>query len=260
MKVPDLYCGKRFFCGIGQPIALGLGPTEARGSAFIEGPLIFGNESVFPIVSATTMIGPNKNTESTTPIILGAICGFNHSPYSLNVVGDACVFDNLTVNRQIEAGTHVLAQGEVISRFGGAQHILSLKKNFDIKHPTKDGWRLRHTCPEGPSNDVFIRGRVKNQTEIELPKYWKGLVDEETITVNLTPIGKHQELIVEKWNDTKIYLQSKNEIPIDCFYQIFAERKDGEKLIPEYPGETPNDYPGNNDEYSVVGWDYDVRK
>ena len=41
---------------------------------------------------------------------------------------------------------------------------------------------------------------------------------------------------------------------------IFAERKDGEKLIPEYQGETPSDYPGNNKEYSVSGYHYDVKE
>jgi hypothetical protein len=67
-------------------------------------------------------------------------------------------------------------------------------------------------------------------------------------------------VIVKRIDDDKVYLQAKGGMPINCFYHIFGERKDGEKLIPEYKGETPADYPGNNDEYSVVGWNYDVRK
>jgi hypothetical protein len=257
MKVPDLFVGKRFFVGEGEPIALGLGPTEARGSAFIEGPTITGDEKQFPIVSATSMIGPSKNIEATTPIILGAICGFNHTPYSLSVVGDACVFDNLTVNKQIEVGSHLLAQGEVIARVAGGQHILSLKKNFDIPHPTKEGWRLRHTCPEGPSNDVYFRGKLNNENSIKLPEYWKDFVDLDTITVNITPIGTHQDIIVKEINELEIKLESKDGSLVNCFYHVYGERRDGEKLIPEYQGETPDDYPGNNDEYSVVGWNYD---
>jgi hypothetical protein len=35
---------------------------------------------------------------------------------------------------------------------------------------------------------------------------------------------------------------------------VFAERKDVEKLIPEYEGETPESYPGNNDVYDISGW------
>lgn len=257
MKVPDLYCGKRLFVGVGEPIALGLGPTEARGSAFIEGPTITGDEKQFPIVAATSMVGPNKNDEATTPVIYGAIAGFNHSPYSLSVVGDACVFDNLTVNKQIEVGSHLLAQGEVIARVAGGQHILSMKKNFDIPHPSKENWRLRHTCPEAPTNDVYFRGKLLDSNTIKLPEYWKDLVDIDTITVNITPIGTHQEIIVVDINEHEIKLESKEKKSIHCFYHVFGERKDGEKLIPEYEGQTPADYPGNNEEYSVVGWNYD---
>jgi hypothetical protein len=56
-------------------------------------------------------------------------------------------------------------------------YLVSAKKDFDIPHPTKEGWRLTHACVEGPEAAVYIRGRVTNRTEIELPLYWKGLVD-----------------------------------------------------------------------------------
>ena len=259
MKVPDLYVGKRLFVGEGEPIALGLGPAEARGSAYIEGPAIVGDPGQFPMVQATLMVGPSKNSEAAIPIVAGAHCiTGNSSPYSLCVRGDAAIFNNLDVDRNISAGANIVAQGEVMSRCGA--HILSAKKNFDIKHPTKDGWRLRHTCPEGPSNDVYVRGRITGKFEIELPSYWKGLVDERSLTITLTPIGAHQDVIVKRWDESKVYLQSKGNMPIDCFYHIFAERKDGEKLIPEYQGQTPADYPGNNSEYSISGYHYDIKE
>ncbi len=258
MKVPDLYVGKRLFVGEGNPIALGLGAAEARGSAYIEGPVIMGNPGSFPIVNATVMIGPNVNSESSVPVVLGGLCTPLHNPYSLCVTGDAAIFDNLDVQLNIAAGNNIIAQGEVMSRCGG--HILSAKKNFDIPHPTKEGWRLRHTCPEGPSNDVYVRGRITNKTEIQLPEYWKKLVDSTSITVSLTSIGAHQDVIVKRIGDNKVFLQSRGGMPIDCYYHIFAERNDGEKLIPEYEGQTPADYPGNNDEYSVSGYHYDVKE
>ena len=155
-------------------------------------------------------------------------------------------------------GGNVFAQGNVVSNCGG--HILAAKKNFDIPHPTKEGYRLRHTCPEGPSNDVYFRGRVTNKTEIILPNYWKKLVDFTTITVNLTPIGAHQNVIVKRIDEEKVYLQSKGGMPINCFFHIYGTRADGERLIPEYEGKTPADYPGNNDEYSVSGYHYDKRE
>lgn len=257
----DPVVGGQIKVGTGVFPALGEGNKKINGSMGVEGPVVLGSPLEFPTAYSTVMIAPLTNSDPDTvpPFILGSICGFNHSPYSLAVVGDACVFDNLTVNRQIEVGSHLLAQGEVVSRYNGGQHILSLKKNFDIPHPSKEGWRLRHTCPEGPSNDVYVRGKVLNRTEIELPKYWKNFVDFTTITVSLTPIGAHQDIIVKRIDEDKVYLQSKGGMPIHCFYQIFGTRSDGERLIPEYEGESPADYPGNNNEYSVVGWNYDTR-
>ncbi len=164
--------------------------------------------------------------------------------------------DDFKVNNDVTVTGDVVCAGEVSA--GGI--TLSSRKDFDIPHPTKDGWRLRHTCPEGPSNDVYFRGRVTNKTEIILPNYWKKLVDFTTITVNLTPIGAHQNVIVKRIDEEKVYLQSKGGMPINCFFHIYGTRADGERLIPEYEGKTPADYPGNNDEYSVSGYHYDKRE
>ena len=184
--------------------------------------------------------------------------GGNHSPYSLAVSGPSAFLGIVDTETDIFGGRHLITQGDVMSNNGG--HILAAKKNFDIPHPTKPGYRLRHTCPEGPSNDVYVRGKVRNTNEILLPTYWKGLVDWTTITVNLTPIGAHQNVIVKRVDEDKVYLQSNGGIPINCYYHIYGERSDGERLIPEYEGESPSDYPGNNDEYSVSGYHYDKRE
>lgn len=254
----DQAVGGQLVVGAGVPIALGVGPTKVNGSAYIEGPQIIGKATEFPAVIGTLMVGPLANNETNAVNIPGAQCGGNYSPYSLVVSGDAAIFDNLNVSQNIVAGNNLIAQGEVISRCGG--HILSAKKNFDIPHPSIEGWRLRHTCLEGPRNDVYVRGRVLNRTEIPLPIYWKNLVDFTTITVSLTPIGAHQDVIVKRIDEEKVYLQSKGGMPINCYYHIFGERKDGEKLIPEYKGNSPADYPGNNDEYSISGYHYDVKR
>ena len=171
---------------------------------------------------------------------------------------DVIVKQAIATGQNVMCGADVIANGDVLSQCGA--HILSAKKNFDIPHPSKDGWRLRHTCPEGPSNDVYHRGRVRNQNHIDLPEYWKDFVYKDSITVNLTPVGAHQDVIVKRIDESKIYLQSKGGMPIDCFFHIFGERTDGERLIPEYKGESPEDYPGNNDEYSVSGYHYDTKE
>jgi hypothetical protein len=266
MKVPDLEVGKRLFVGEGIPEILGRGPTEIRGSSYIESPTIIGNPNVFPNIWATCMIGPLTNPESPPPFVPGALaaCGIiNNSPYSLAVIGDAVVLDNLDVNLTINAGGIVRAgalvqsQGDVVAFCG--VHRLSAKKDFDIPHPTKEGWRLTHACMEGPEAAVYVRGRLTNSTEINLPSYWKKLVDIQSITVSLTPIGAHQDIIIKRWDDEKVYLQSKGGMPIDCFYHIYAERIDTEKLIPEYKGSI-EDYPGDNSQRSIVGYHYDVKE
>ena len=257
-KFDDIAVGKRVFIGDGEPICLGTGPTEIRGSAYVEAPMIIGDPGDYPMVYATLMVGQVTNSDSPPPVVPGTLVacgGFNHSPYSLCVSGDAVIFDNFDVNqnivagKNINAGGNIIAQGQVMSQCGG--HVLSAKKNFDIPHPTKEGWRLRHTCLEGPENAVYVRGRLKNKKEIELPGFWKKLVDPTTITVSITPIGAHQDIIVKRIGDNKIHLQAKGGMPIDCFYHVFGERSDGDILIPEYPGLTPNDYPGDNSQYNI---------
>jgi len=212
---------------------------------------------------------PKKPGRKVTPTEAAAmfigdvdIYGYTRIKDKLSVVEKADFRDDIVIRQDVIVGSDVVAKGnitaagEVKSQCGG--HILSRKKNFDIPHPTKEGWRLTHTCVEGPEAAVYIRGRVKNQTEIQLPQYWKGLIDINTITVNLTPIGAHQDVIVKRWDDSKIYLQSKGGMLIDCFYYIMAERIDTEKLVVEYKG-TIEDYPGDNSQRSIAGYHYDIK-
>jgi hypothetical protein len=128
------------------------------------------------------------------------------------------------------------------------------KKGFDIPHPSKKNHRLRYICVEGPSAEVYLRGKLKEETVIELPEYWRNLVDAETIGVTLTPIGFYQELFVEKieWG-THIIIKNNSGTSINCTYVVYGERKDTSRNIPEYVGLTPNDYPGDNREYTING-------
>jgi len=260
MQFDDVNVGGQLKIGTGIVPAIKEGDTKINGSAFAEGPVVIGAPTLFPFAYGTLNVGPltNADPDVTPPFVPGALCSGVNNPYSLAVSGPSAFMGPLDTAMNIGCGMNVLAQGHIISNCGG--HVLAAKKNFDIPHPTREGYRLRHTCPEGPSNDVYFRGKVLNRKEIILPTYWKGLVDWTTITVNLTPIGAHQNIIVKRIDEDKVYLQSSGGMPIHCFYHIFAERSDGERLIPEYEGESPADYPGNNDEYSVSGYHYDKRE
>lgn len=101
-------------------------------------------------------------------------------------------------------------------------------KSFVIDHPTKPGKKLRHGSLEGPENGVYVRGKLIGSNKIELPEYWTKLVDPDSITVNLTPIGAHQNLYVADIVDNTVYVDGSDDIK--CFYTVYAERIDVEKL------------------------------
>ena len=109
--------------------------------------------------------------------------------------------------------------------------VNALTKSFVIPHPTKPNMILKHGSLEGPEFGVYVRGKTTSKV-IELPDYWTGLVDEDTITVDLTPIGKHQKLYVEKIEGNRVYINVDGVFSssINCFYTVWGERKDVGKL------------------------------
>ena len=121
-------------------------------------------------------------------------------------------------------------------------------KPFDIPHPSKpETHRLRYISLEGPEIAVYFRGKLENTNVIELPEYWKDLIHPESISVNLTPYGTYQELYVEKivWGQ-QIIIKNRESGPTNCYFTVYAERKDMEKLIVEYEGTSAKDYPGQD--------------
>jgi hypothetical protein len=264
-----------------KPEALGRGANRIDGSAYMMGPVQIGKDSDYSQVDATVMISNTNNTDCPVPENALYLKGNHTHEGDYNQTGDYNHTGNVThkgdsthegcftvttpstCNSQFNGNLNVDGTIAATSTITGTDCIgavnLNSRKNFDITHPTKEGWRLRHTCLEGPSNDVYVRGRVRNTDRIQLPEYWMGLVDPRTITVSLTPVGAHQDVVIKRIIDNIIFLQSKGGMPIDCFYHVYGERMDGEKLIAEYKGQSAEDYPGNNDLYSISGYNYDVR-
>lgn len=299
MKVPDLFVGRRLFVGCGNPVGLGIGPTEIRGSSYIEGPLMVGNPLTYPIAEANLMVARCINIEALPPppsifkvstrgmpptpidVMLGDPAGhvgisvnstvisiFNDtnisiiSPFTtgvgiLNWVGaktltgvvaetgaearigkeavSAATVDNgnKVINGNLDVAGRLTCSNVTLT---GTINVQSWKE-FDIPHPTKPNHRLVHACIEGPEVGVYYRGKLMDNNIIELPEYWRGLVDAETITVNLTPHGCYQELFVKtiEWG-TKIIIQNNSGGPIDCSYVIYGKRKDVPDLEVEYKG------------------------
>ena len=157
---------------------------------------------------------------------------------------------NVDVSGHITAQNDLNAQGEVWGTSG--RHWLSNKKDlpFDMPHPNKKGWRLRHVCIEGPEIAVYCRGKVPPDGIINLPSFWEGLVNPDDMSISLTPIGCWQELFVkEKRWGKQIVVANNAGGPIDADYYIVARRLDDD-LVVEYEGESHEDYPGGNEGYS----------
>jgi hypothetical protein len=62
-----------------------------------------------------------------------------------------------------------------------------------------------------------------------LPNYWYALVDSNTVTVSLTPVGYYQNLYVISIDENFVIIGSNQE-ELDYYYTVYAERKDVEKL------------------------------
>jgi hypothetical protein len=107
--------------------------------------------------------------------------------------------------------------------------IMGNSKSFVIDHPTKPNHKLQYGALEGPEFGVYHRGRAQSNT-ITLPDYWTALVREETITVQLTPKGSFQHLYVVSQSLTEIVIGAADGETIDCFYTIYAERADIDRL------------------------------
>ena len=103
-------------------------------------------------------------------------------------------------------------------------------KSFNIEHPTQKGKRLVYGVLEGNEHAVFVRGRSQSKV-IELPEEWSGLIDPESITVQLTSIGNSKTYHYKEYKNNKIYIGSSGlNWKYDYFYIVHATRIDVEPL------------------------------
>lgn len=162
------------------------------------------------IWTTTTGLFGHINGMSTAFVTTAALSTYGSG--FVNKTGDT-MSGNLTINGALSATT----------------------KNFLIPHPTKPDTMLRYGSLEGPENGIYVRGKTTTSV-IELPEYWTKLVDPNSITVCLTAIGSPQDLIVAGvWENKVFIINSADAGAINCYYHIFAERCDVEKLQTEAP-------------------------
>jgi len=204
--------------------------------------------------TATTLTSPLTSIKGTLVDVLAP----TYIKTLLNVNGvafvekfatfkDAIFTGTIAANGRItaNAGITITGLGDVAIEVNQAKALPA--KPFDIPHPSKPNHRLRHVAIEGPEIAVFYRGKLEGEHIIYLPEYWKDLVDENSITVQLTA-WKHSDatLHVKDITSEKIVVGSVRLTKIYCHYTVFAERKDLDKLIVEYEGTSIKDYPGQD--------------
>ena len=202
----------------------------------------------------SSYIAANESTWSTDTTDHGALTGRSdddHTQYVIkspggaarNTIQPTADAPGLTIqaglsntSRLLEIKNSLTQTVAYIDKDGnitGDGTITGSSKNFLIDHPTVESAKLRHASLEGPENGVYYRGKCQGNV-IDLPDYWTGLVDEESITVNLTPVREAQpDLFVANIENNKVYLERSSGSAINCFYTIFATRKDIDKLVVE---------------------------
>jgi hypothetical protein len=277
--------GERLQVGVYDPAFNPAIPKKLiPGTSVLNGPVYIGVRDLQGVPSASCMIGPpipgasfpaSLEVKGITNIFgnlnVAAISNFTGitnftalvTMNSLEIKNGIDLKNGLNIGNSNTICQALVVVNSSISIAGSINSVwlearLRAAKSFDIPHPSKPNThRLRYVCLEGPEVGVYYRGKLENTDIIELPHYWRDLVELESITVNLTPFHNYQELYVDKieWG-TRIKIKNNAATAINCYYTVFAERKMKTKLQPEYEGRTPEDYPGSNDEYSIAGWDY----
>jgi hypothetical protein len=173
----------------------------------------FATSSGVYVQNSFILRGPITNDQGNNTVVFGA-----SSPVKIL---------NATASTNTTTGALIVQGGVGIS---GALNATT--KSFNIPHPTKAGKSLRYGSLEGPEFGVYVRGTLKGSNTIQLPDYWIVLADPDSITVQLTAIGKTQNLFVKEIRNNKVIVgvDGLSATDINCYYTVFGERADVAKL------------------------------
>lgn len=197
------------------------------GGTFVNDTItVQGSGTISNITGIRTLYNTNGTLTGNRVVTVGAN-SITFSGASANMVRIIYTGSTLT-DKVLESGTgggsnfYVTANGD----------LSATSKSFLIPNKLKPGFMLRHGSLEGPEHGVYVRGTLTNENKIQLPDYWEWLVDESTITVQLTPIGTFQKYLVKSISTSEIEISNLDSSEnINCFYIIHGERKDIDKMI-----------------------------
>lgn len=239
------------------PLGLPNNPISVVGSGNTYLQINIQNRATGTTATADLVITANNGTDTTNYINLGINnSGYNDPTFSNGTGLDGYLFINggnldigtqtsntaiefhaggttaaNTIARITSSGLNVLRDLTVSGNASITGHLSAASKSFLIDHPTQIGKKLQYGSLEGPEHGVFVRGKT-NENIINLPNYWPALVDENSISVNLTPISAANNIYVVDYNNTRIITSGNNGNYY--FYTVYGERKDIPKLTVEF--------------------------
>jgi len=120
----------------------------------------------------------------------------------------------LTTTGAVSIGTNLEVGG----------HFSAATKSFLIDNP--NGGKLQYGVIEGREHAVYYRGKT-DKSIIELPKEWEWLVHEDSVTAQVTPIGKFRGLYVISQDNKFVQIGG---VEGEYNYVVYGTRKDVEAL------------------------------
>ena len=261
MSVGKLYVGPEIPTRLDQSnLTLDDDANPFAGTVAVAGPAFFGAPTNIGFARAAVNIGPAipPFTPGIPTLGLDVTAGTQHSGYMNNLAlsnffgmsNTLGVLNKIGTNNAIglsnrmgynvavggETNTQPVQNDAASSKTSAAPlythhgnmnvngSFSANSKSFEINHPSKPGMKLYHGSLEGPEHGVYVRGRVTTDGIIELPDYWKDLVDPSTITVQLTPTRFYQELFVDRieWGQKVIVRNASGGALAEAIVLAFA--------------------------------------
>jgi hypothetical protein len=188
------------------------GGTVVNNTWFFVGDNNSGSVEIVEIYNIDSALNQNRN--------------INLGPYSLVYSGsNANQFKLVNTNGGTSKTIETVNGDTVTFSVDVEGNLVANSKSFLIDNKNKEGYRLRHGSVEGPENGVYFRGN-SDANIIELPNYWKWMVDSKTITVLLT---SHcgDKIYVEKITESTVIIGGNN---CGFSYVVYGERNDISKM------------------------------